>query len=441
MRIIPNINLPYIPIRAQFNQQNYNRFDCNINNKGLNSDRFERSNTSTNPISFKGSVSNGHFLRNLSGVHDPYSEIIMLNNKEMDKAKADLKKIKTTSGKLRYLSDFTDNMFPVELEIFNLLKDESKKFKNQSLQDILTANKDKALKNLIKEQKRVFKKIMNNTEELSPIEQVRVYDLINKSERQIYLPHEDKAHFKKSRFISDLVRISQIDIISAIDKKIRELPEEKQKTELKNFGEAVTIFEENAYDVNIDGKTPLGMIQEFQKKYIPETVDQPNAIYPLFDIARELPTSKDNTNAFIVQMYTRTEDQIAERLISESLATIEHIVPESLGGENEAYNFMLVSKGRNNERGNMPLDFFIKKYPNIPEYTQTYIDDIIKKCQKQKLKGHDWYPYLLKETLYEQANIKVNLDASKMSPQKAFKTIPEHLKDKYPKFKKYYSEV
>ena len=133
MRIIPNINLPYIPIRAQFNQQNYNRFDCNINNKGLNSDRFERSNTSTNPISFKGSVSNGHFLRNLSGVHDPYSEIIMLNNKEMDKAKADLKKIKTTSGKLRYLSDFTDNMFPVELEIFNLLKDESKKFWNAKL--------------------------------------------------------------------------------------------------------------------------------------------------------------------------------------------------------------------------------------------------------------------------------------------------------------------
>ncbi|MBR3889217.1 hypothetical protein IKJ53_01755 [bacterium] len=441
MRIISNINLPYAPLRAQFSQQNYNRFDYSVNNKGLNSDRFEHSNTNTNPISFAGSVSNGHFLRNLSGVHDPYSEIIMLNNKEMDKAKADLKKIKTTSGKLRYLSNFTDNMLPVELEIFNLLKDEFKRFKNQSLQDILTANKDQALKNLIKEEKRIFKKMMNNMEDLSPIEQVRVCDLINKSEQQIYLPHEDKSHFKKSRFISDLVRISQIDVITAIDKKIRELPEDEQKTELKKFGEAVTIFEENAYDVNMDGKTPLGMIQEFQQKYAPETIGQHNAIYPLFDIARELPTSKDNTNAFIVQMYTRTEEQIAERLISESLGTIEHIVPESLGGENEAYNFMLVSKGRNNERGNMPLEFFMKKYPDIPKYTQTYVNDIIKKCQKQKLRGHDWYPYLLRETLYEQANIKVSLDASKKSLQKAFKTIPEHLKDKYPKFKKYYSEV
>lgn len=85
-------------------------------------------------------------------------------------------------------------------------------------------------------------------------------------------------------------------------------------------------------------------------------------------------------------MYTRTEEQIAERLISESLATIEHIVLKSLGGENEAYNFMLVSKGRNNERGNMPLEFFMKKYPDIPKYTQTYVDDIIKNAKNKNLK-------------------------------------------------------
>lgn len=124
MRIISNINLSYAPLMAQFSQQNYNRFNCSINNKGLNSDRFERSNTNSikqNNVSFTSNVSNGHFLRNLSGVHDPYSEIIMLNNKEMDKVKADLKNIKTTSGKLQYLSNFTDNMFPVEMQFTRYL--------------------------------------------------------------------------------------------------------------------------------------------------------------------------------------------------------------------------------------------------------------------------------------------------------------------------------
>ena len=80
MRIISNINLPYAPLRAQFSQRNYNRFDYSVNNKGLNSDRFEHSNTNTNPISFAGSVSNGHFLRNLSGVHPSLRAILNVKN-------------------------------------------------------------------------------------------------------------------------------------------------------------------------------------------------------------------------------------------------------------------------------------------------------------------------------------------------------------------------
>ena len=45
-------------------------------------------------------------------------------------------------------------------------------------------------------------------------------------------------------------------------------------------------------------------------------------------------------NAFIVKYADRTQQEIAKRLIRTSLATIEHIKPNSEEGENNIANFL-----------------------------------------------------------------------------------------------------
>ena len=63
-------------------------------------------------------------------------------------------------------------------------------------------------------------------------------------------------------------------------------------------------------------------------------------------------------------------------MLRPSVATIEHIKPDSKGGLNAIGNFLLASAGANNLRSNMPLTDFIMMFPKIPKYCQNYIEQI-----------------------------------------------------------------
>ena len=164
-----------------------------------------------------------------------------------------------------------------------------------------------------------------------------------------------------------------------------------------------------------------------------------NKMIPIIEIASKLPTSKSSINAYIVEMCGKDDKAIAKRFISESLGTIEHIVPDSKGGANEAYNFIFVTKSRNEERSNTPMKYFMQKYPDIPKYCTQYMNDIMKAGQNFQLRGHEWYPYVIKETMREEMGVNVNISSYRVSPQKAFRSFPQRLKEKYPKFEKYFT--
>ena len=96
---------------------------------------------------------------------------------------------------------------------------------------------------------------------------------------------------------------------------------------------------------------------------------------------------------------------------------------------------MLTSRDWNSGRGNTPLPEFIEKHPNIPRYSQMYINDIMKAIKKGKLQECDWYPYIMKETLYSESNglIDLNLDRYHISEGEAFLDAPENVREKYNK--------
>lgn len=440
MKILPFISYQTQQLGIQPQQRSYNAISYN---KTLSCDKFEYSNSTTTPItptiSFQSNVSNGQFLRKLSGIHDPYSGVVILNNKEMNQAYQDLSKLTTGRERITYLNQYEDSMLPVEKAVFNICKSEINYNKHLSLQQILTKKQPKALKNLIKEQRTVFNEIVEQIPTLSEENQHKVNSAISNAKELILLPHEDKNHFKKTRFMDELVRISQDKILRRIDENISQLPEEEQTNAKERLYETERILLNNPHNINVKGKTPLERVKELQVEFAPETLNEPNEIEPLIEIASKLPTSKDSINAYIVETYSKDDKTIAKRFISESLGTIEHIVPDSKGGANEAYNFLFVTKSRNEERGNMPMEHFLRKYPNIPNHCQTYINDMVKAGYSSKLRGHEWYPYVIKETMRDEIGANVALRDYRMSPQKAFKSFPNYLKERYPKFKKYFT--
>ncbi len=438
MQIIPTVNLQYQPLTVRYNTVTNPQ---SIDNKGLSCDKFQRTTPVTQNVSFQSSVTEGQFLRGLSGIRDPYSDVIILNNKEMNQIYQDLSKTRTSRDKIKYLSQYTESMLPVEETVFYMLETGLQKERHASLNEILTEEKPQAIQNIIKTQAKILDKMEELSANLSDSNRNKVYGLIDKSRPQILLPKEDSNHFKKHRLINDLVRISQYETLKQIENSIRKLPGAQRKPAMKRFREAHSLFLDQPYNTNVKGKTPLERILELQEEFIPETLGEPNELEPIIDLANTLPTSKDSVDAFIVEMADKDDKTIAKRLVSESLGTIEHIVPESKGGVNEAYNFIFVTKSRNEERSNTPMKYFMRKYPDIPKYCKHYIEDIMKAGQTSKLRGREWYPYVIKETMHEEMGVDVNISSYRVSPKKAFKTFPERLKEKYPQFRKYFTNA
>ena len=132
----------------------------------------------------------------------------------------------------------------------------------------------------------------------------------------------------------------------------------------------------------------------------------------IMDLALFLPTSGSSESAFIIKYSERDEDEVLRRLMIGSVATIEHVRPHSLGGVNQISNFLLVSNNGNKYRENIPLSVYIDRNPGIPEYCQTYIDEIIGSIHGGGLKGNEGYPYKIKKTLFEESEGRILLDLS-----------------------------
>lgn len=61
----------------------------------------------------------------------------------------------------------------------------------------------------------------------------------------------------------------------------------------------------------------------------------------------------------------------------------------------------------------MPLEKYMRRYPDIPRYCQQYINQIISLIYKGKLGGCETYPYKIKKTLAQETKGQVVLNLSK----------------------------
>ena len=114
----------------------------------------------------------------------------------------------------------------------------------------------------------------------------------------------------------------------------------------------------------------------------------------LLEVATDMPNSHTSEDAFFVKYARKKEHEIAERLVSPSQITTEHIKPQSKDGENRRSNFIPLCEACNSTRGDMPYKKWIRLHPEMPENFQKFINTIYQKIENGEIKESGWEDYI-----------------------------------------------
>ena len=278
-------------------------------------------------ISFRANTSNGNILKKLKEITCPYTGIKMLSGSTVTALEKRIEGFKSTERILKMLSKYTDYMQITEKKMYNIFSKYAEESPNKKLTDCLQELYNESLAKLKLEEFEVLDNVDDISKELSPETALQVRAKTTRC-REVILANNKEDTFKRRIFLDSLNEIKP-----------------------KNDNE----------------KTILEKMKD-------------QALY--------LPTSSSSKNAFIVKYASRGEKEIAKRILRASAGTIEHIKPDSKGGENDIGNFILVSSLANSNRENMPLEKYIKRHPNIPQYCQQYVEEIMQEIYKGHLKGN-----------------------------------------------------
>lgn len=301
-------------------------------------------------VSFEANTSEGGPLKKLRRIKCPYFGVEMILGSELTGIEKKLDKCKNVKDVVSVLSKYKKHMQKTEKKIFKRFEVCAKTHPDFQMQDCLKMWYNGAITKLKLEEFNVLDDVDKISLKLSPANALAVHSKTTRC-RQIILENDKEDTFKRKTLIDSLKEITP------------------NKNERRTFGE-------------------------------------------LIDRAVYLPTSGSSENAFIVKYANRTHLEIAKRFLRPSVATIEHVKPNSRKGDNAMGNFILASGGANCLRSNMPLYKFVKMFPNIPKYCQNYINQIMEYISKGWLKGNETYPYKIRSTLATESKGTILLDLS-----------------------------
>ena len=301
--------------------------------------------------STNGDTGKGSFLKRLRNITCPYTGIRMIPSQTMSRIESKLAGMKNIREKINYLSRYAPNMLPVEHRIFDHITYYLDSNPDKGLTDFFAEGRDEHLAKLTLEEFKVIDRVDTKSALLSVRTQLQLRKETTDCRIRI-LDNDGNLFFKRKDFLEALMSI-----------KAKNPYEERVLSEIMNL-----------------------------------------AVF--------LPTSASSESAFMVKYSRRNEEEILRRLLVGSVATIEHVKPHSLGGKDLASNFLLVSNNGNKYRENIPLSVYIDRNPNIPDYCQTYINEIIACIRKGELRGHEDYPCMIRKTLFEESEGRILLDLS-----------------------------
>ena len=265
---------------------------------------------------------------------------------------------RNSSYMVRELEPYSSKMGKAELEVFEILKKESKKYPQKTFSEILSSPKLKEhhLNKLESKQNEVFAKVINIAAKMSPDSFNLVLGTVSKA-RKIFDASQTPAANKRTTVIESFVAIKD------------SIPEKKLMQEL--------ILEIN-----------------------------------------NLPSSRNNASSFIIKYAECIPNVIVEQLLRGSSATHEHVKPknrENDKGANDKSNYIILCRNCNSERARTPYSDFVKVHPSMSENLQKYLNRVIAVINQGLLIGFDKYPLEIIDAIDKESNGAIKLHYNKLN--------------------------
>ena len=321
------------------------------------------------------------------------------------------------------LKPYKKSFHTTERAIFEYIEELSKKSPQAKLENAIKVLSLEANKALLKEQKPIFKELINTSTQLPVEYQYKLFELIQKSRnRMLKKPYieefsgkelaykiknlaktvPDKKISQRMKQLSELLTIPPIkeDTIP-LDKKVVKkvittiypntkkshfsigVNEQQTRNNLRN--EIVQALKQIAESIKrkditalcIDGERRLQglpVICKFTNKaflydlnLLLTGLDNAKLRAKFFEIASRLPTSEGSVNAFITKHDCASSEKIAYDMLDPSIVTIEHMWAKANGGPDTIKNMAIACKRCNNSRQDkdmkLTLRLFSRKNP------------------------------------------------------------------------------
>lgn len=327
-------------------------------------------------IVFLGSATSaGNPLKKLNNAPDPFFGKPMITSPNMTKILSKLDSCTTVKKAVNYLKKYKPYMQETELAIFERFESLAPNSPRTQFQDLLKFWYDDAIKNLKLEEFEVLDDIDKTSQSLTVDTQLNIRKQITNCRLQIFDNNPENTFKRKS-------------LLTALD--------------------------------NIQ-------IKDGEEKVFEEIIDKADC----------LPSSATSVNAFIVKYSDRSHEEIAKRIIRMSELTIDHLRAKARGGPNSLKNFVPASVKANSLKGSSLLEKFVKRFPQITENFQIYMEYIINLIHNGGLAGHQTYPYAINKTVFHESGgqIKLNLSNYRYSGKQARKLEKEYA-ERHKKMKK-----
>jgi len=307
------------------------------------------------------------------------------------------------SNVVKYIIPVQDSLHEKERDVFEIIKALAVEYPEINLHQALKTIEPTYEMALRVEQRPIFDELYELSSDL-PLDAKKKFDnIMNETEKKLSLKPV-KIPFSRREFIYKLDKIcdSMTDkkMKNALTERANGLPDEK-KAEYpiaKNQLSSIEQIENYIADKNFPEYDQIKDLCDISRKKIngiPVVIkfNRKSFIYKLNEAlnnlkdkdlkekfiktADKLPTSKDNTSAFILKYADYPSSRIAKRLLKSSQGTIEHIKPFYKNGHNVTSNFAHACDFHNQTRQHQDLDIFIDKLPDVDIHIQNYIDFLI----------------------------------------------------------------
>lgn len=355
---------------------------------------------------------------------------------------------------IKVINKYEASLFPVEKEIYSMVKQDAKKFPNMRLEDVLHRRIPDAMADLRQKQAPIFEKLNQMAQNLPPellkefnelmaVTNSRLYD------KDIIIPFSAKEfRYKLDRFMPEIKSRgihSEIKVMKKLLNMSKSIPENhaavsenyipdktrqiagklRQMTKVIMQSPLAENKELNKLMMSTKSRLyNIPVVEPFSRKVFIHELQKILAKQKNLKLTREmekiavkLPTAKEEVSAFIMKSALNSSEKIGYDLISESIGTAEHILPALHGGEDILNNLALATAFANNERAHRRMSTQLQKHPESYENCQKYIDRLIELSNNgtfTKLGLNKWYIKNFADKMYKMSPpdkpMKLDLD-------------------------------